>query len=141
MVTLKLLVCAQSAALDGDTKEVSLFNLLDSVTAVGFPLLLQNMAVLAIFHREQADPNTINVRFGLLHNDELMAPESTVRLAFEDKLRMRQVFRISGLVVPAPGRLEARLSLDQDQPNVLTASYIVDFDVAQPPQVQVAGGG
>lgn len=132
MITLKLLLCAQGVVRDADQGGISIFNILDSVQAAGFPFFIQHVDVFALFERYTEDPAQQEIRFRLAIGDtELLA--SVLAIDFDDKLRNRSTLHIQGLVVPTPGTLTVSANLGE---NTL-GTYDVLIQQITPPRIEV----
>jgi len=89
---------------DGDTNNLSVFNILEGVTAQGFPFFIQHVAFLVIWERDAEDISRPSVQIRIeLEGNQLY--EQSLDADFQDKLKNRMVIRIGGLVVSQPGKL------------------------------------
>ncbi len=132
MIACKLLLCAQGVVRDADNGSISVFNILESVQAAGFPLFVPQMVVFALFERLRDDPAQHEILFRLSIGDtELLA--TPLAVDFQDKLRNRSTVHIQGLVVPHPGALRVSAQLGN---NVL-GTYDVMVDQVAPPRVEI----
>ena len=59
MIKLKLLFCAKAVIRDAATNEISVFGIIEEITPAGLPLLVPSFAVLAVFERDEGDPEVI----------------------------------------------------------------------------------
>jgi len=134
MISIKLMVCASNVIRDGDTNLLSIFNVLESLAGAAFPFLVQQFAAAVVLERDPSvdPPEHVGV-FTLRLGDQLLA-QGEARVNFEDKRRTRQVLRINGLVIPAPGALELRFTM-----GALTQAYTVDIDRMTPAQLEFLG--
>ena len=131
MITCKLLLCAQGVVRDAEHGGISVFNILEVIQAAGFPMLIQQMDILAVFEREREDPPQHEVHFRIsIADTELLA--TTLAIDFEDKLRNRSMLHVQGIVIPHPGNLivSARLA------DVTLRIYEVTVEQIGPPPVE-----
>jgi hypothetical protein len=129
-----VMVCSRDLSHDSITNNVSVFSILEGLHAGGFPLLLTPFAALVVFEREANERAEYPGRFELLLGDrELLARDLTVN--FRDRLRTRQMIRLEGLVVAAPGRVTARFFVEGE----VRAEYVfqIEPDPRGQPQAQV----
>ena len=104
----KLAVCAERVILDASEGNVTLVNILQDISAAGFPLFIQHIAFAFFLRRDPGDPNSFDAQFELrLAGNELHAFPVTVN--FEDKPLTRAMVRLNGFVIPGPGSLVARM--------------------------------
>jgi hypothetical protein len=121
MIRPLLCAVAESVVHDRTTGSISVFNLLESISGDGFPLLIAKAAFLAVWERDVDDQQDYAARFAItLGNAELLAQNVSVN--FREKLRNRTTLTVGGLVVPRPGKLTFSLRLSEDT----VASYAID---------------
>lgn len=111
MYQCRLLVCAEEVIIDRTTNNVSLINLLEEFSAVGFPAVKQKICVFTLLAREPTDPNTVTgTLVAKIGEEEILRGEA--QFDFADKPRNRHTSRIAGLVVQTPGVLKFSLILN-----------------------------
>lgn len=131
MITCKLLLCAQGVVRDADDGGISVFNILESIQAAGFPFFFQQMAVFALLERLREDPAQYELLFRLSIGDtQLLA--TPLAIDFQDKLRNRSTLHIHGIVVPQPGVLRVSAHLG----DTILGSYDVMVEQIAPPRVE-----
>ena len=109
-----LMLCSRDLSADKVTNQVSAFALFEGFQAGGFPLLLSPFACLVVLEREPNEAVDANGTFHLLLGDrELFTREMAVN--FRDRTRTRQMIRLEGLVLPAPGLVTARFRVGAHQ--------------------------
>lgn len=131
----KLCLVAEGIVRDAETNSISVYNILEGITANGFPLLVQRMAFLALFERDESEPEAHAGHFTVsLGDNQLLTGEQ--RINFRGKLRTRSIVRIQGLLFPTPG--EARFALAVGEG--VTAAFVVRVraTAAASPRLQVA---
>ncbi len=132
MIT-KLALCAREVVRDAMTNNVSIFNIFDGLAAVGFPLLLNPFSALFVLEREEGDNAEYGARFQLLQGEAQLAA-GTTQINFDDKRRTRQIVRLDGVVISAPGIITAKLWVGD---NLQAAySFLVEGPAA-PPQARM----
>lgn len=115
MIRSRLAVCAESVIIDRFTNGVSLINVIEDMSAVGFPIAIDRMAVLFVLERDESDEESLSAS---MHVDfrptdpggEDASVVIPVELDFQGKLRVRSVQQIEGLPLPGPGVLGLKLT-------------------------------
>ena len=95
-----LFLCAEGVSIDRQSNKISAYNILEEVLAAGFPLLLQELVLLASYSKEpgDADKTSLTVR---ISSGETELFQHDAPFDFQDKPKARLVFRIKGLVIPS----------------------------------------
>jgi hypothetical protein len=125
MYRVRLCAAAEGVTVDRDSGSVSIFILLDRLTAEGFPVLFQKVSFVVIWDRDATDEANVEGRFSVhLGEHELYTQPTAVD--FRDALRNQTVFTLFGLTIPAPGRMIFRMTL----PNGGLAEYPVEVVAA-----------
>lgn len=104
MLRSKLFVAAKDVVRDARTDSVSVFSILEGVTSEGFPFFIQQLALLSIWEKDEADPAVYELTLRVENNNQVLN-EAPLRLQFEGTTRHRAITNISGLTVPEPGIL------------------------------------
>lgn len=128
---------AQTVVRDADNNAISVFEILEQITAVGFPLLVQNMVFFVLWEREEGEPGQRDAQLAIkLGEHDLF--NHALELNFGDKLRLRSINRLKGLVLPAPDDLTFTI----DAGAGIIASYTVSVIAAEAPapEIEVVGG-
>jgi len=119
---MRSIVClaAEGVIRDAQTNNISIFNILEGVTAEGFPLFIQRVTFFVFWERDAEDPQQISGRFRVeVAGRELHA--QPIHINFGNVLKNRTIIVTQGLVIPQPGSLTFAITLDSG----LTASYTV----------------
>lgn len=112
MIRPKFCVVAEGMSLDAETNAISLFGLIEGITAPAFPLFVQRMICLALWEREEGDRENIDGRFqARLGNDQVLV-QMRVDASFAGHPRCRTFIRLNGLLIPQPGILHFEFLLD-----------------------------
>jgi hypothetical protein len=125
MYLARLTLAAEGVVVDRETNAISVFNILDRITAEGFPLLLQKMAFLVIWERSLEDAPQVEGRFSV-HFSGRELYQQPVRVEFTTSTRNQFVLRMHGLVIPQPGVLAFRITLEGG----VVAEYSVGAEAA-----------
>lgn len=131
MVTAKFMIAAEGVILDTDTKAVSIFSILEDIQAEGFPVLLQKISLFVVLERAEADSTshefTLKISLG-----DIEIGAHPVAVNFQDKMRLNNIIRMYGLVIPNPGLLAATL-LDG---NRALCRYTINATLRQPLRIE-----
>ena len=100
--------CATSSSVDGKSNQLSLFHILDEISAPAFPLTLTSFCVAALFEREPDDADNSSFVLTITLDDALLA-SFTMSVDFSRSRRNRSVHTIQGLTIPAPGLIAIAL--------------------------------
>lgn len=128
------LLCGENIIRDVEGGQITIYNLLDDISAVGFPLLLSRFCIYFFSEKEAGDDDVQEIALSISNNDQIIFTNK-VRVPFNQRQRSRSVVKFNGLVVIAPGTLYIRLNkLDG---NSLWEGQII-LTAIQPAQVTVA---
>jgi hypothetical protein len=111
MIQLKLAVCAESVVRDGETNTVSVFNILEEITALSFPAAIPKLSVLFMLERENDDPDRIDCLITFTLGEKELG-RAEMEGNFEDKFRNRLMLVVQGVMLPEPGILSVNLTVD-----------------------------
>jgi len=124
----RFLVCADSVALDQRRNTLSLFHVIEEWAIPAFPWVVVHFAIVALFERMANEPNDLEVQVVIqLGEQELFRGPLAVR--FQERLRMRAITEVGGLVLPNPGLLNVLMTLGDRQ---LASWSIVVNNIGQP---------
>lgn len=122
-------VVSESASLDVATNRLSIFHILEQISAPSFPAVHPISTMVAMVERTLDEPDEISVHARVAVNGNPLGPDVPITLAFQGHLRLRFIGNLQGIVVPEHGVLEIDLRYDD---NVI-GSWKVQVDlVAQP---------
>jgi Family of unknown function (DUF6941) len=127
---------AQGVVRDADTNNISAFNLMESITVEGLPVLVPNLSFFVLWERELNEDAvhqaTLNVRL-----DQRVLLTTGARVDFQGFARARSINNIAGLVLPMVGQLVFEMLIE----NGPSATYTVTINAAAaaqapPPRVE-----
>jgi hypothetical protein len=121
----QLCLAARAVIRDSETNAVSVFQLLDNISPRALPLILPDASVLAVWEREEGDPDLINLEFTIHNGTQVNVTQVIVDWAGATVNRF--IINIAELLISEPGQMAFSFRRDG---NVL-ASY--SFRVAAPP--------
>jgi hypothetical protein len=107
-----MLVCAEASIIDKYSGSLSLFNIMDKITAVGFPLFVPRLSFVAIVERnaEESDETPVSVE-AFLGDNLLMAQEAPLRFAGQTRTTLSVL--LHGMPILSPGRLLFRIRIGE----------------------------
>lgn len=111
MIKADMFLVASGVVRDVETSNVSVFNILDTITAGGFPVIIQKMYLYVKTSRAVDDPDIAECRLQVLINDKELV-STPMSLNFEDKTKNNAVMELNGLMIPRPGELRFVLCLN-----------------------------
>jgi hypothetical protein len=104
VISNKLALVAVAVLRDAETNQISVFSIMEQLSAAGIPFYLPNASFYALWHREASDPTekkgvfTVSINGSALHTGE-------IALSFGDALLNRTLINVNGIVIPQAGRL------------------------------------
>lgn len=121
---LKRSICAESVSMDRFTDRLSIFNVLDRISAMGFPLWLPQVALIFVLERERAsDPIQTHAKLQAILNGTPIA-ETEAFIHFQDGKEARTILNFN-LGIPSPGKLIFKLIFPNQELD------IYDLEIAQ----------
>lgn len=131
----KLAALLQRVIIDQRSNNLTLVDVLDELRPATLPFVIPQLTALFVVERGAEDPLQADLVVTLLLDDaELVQMPATAD--FGQKLRVRMIVDIGGLLIQQPGMLRARLSRDGNE----LASYSVVIMPAAGPQVVTQAG-
>ncbi|NQS97210.1 MAG: hypothetical protein HQ591_02040 [candidate division Zixibacteria bacterium] len=104
MIELRSLLCAEGIVRDVVTNNITVYNIIEEIGSVGFPLFLKKIFVFFVLNRTIEDDTEIEFDVKIINNEELLY-ESTVKADFQGKNRTRIIIKFDGIAVSSPGEL------------------------------------
>ena len=107
------MLCAEGVVVDRRTNNVSIFNMMEEINSVGFPLLINKLYAVCLINREANDEDTTEANFEFKLDNKVLLNANT-SINFQNRQKTRSVLEVSGLVIPVPGTLKVSLLKDGD---------------------------
>jgi hypothetical protein len=98
-------VCSDSFSIDQATNRLSLFHIIDRISAPSFPVVIPGMALCAVWERDQHDPITVEYDMKIMLDAQHLA-KMTGQIDFRGHDRARAVGKVQGFRLPNPGRIK-----------------------------------
>ena len=123
MARLEFFVVSESCAIDAQTNRLSVFNVLESVTAPAFPTLLASLAIVAVWNAEPGDETRDFQASALIHTEPAQRFDINFKL---EKPRARTIVQLQGLPIQAAGtvRFEMLLNGEHKADHIVTAEIV-----------------
>ena len=101
-------LCARGFSIDRDSGSLSIFQIIDGMEASGFPVLLQNLSIVALLERTADEPATVRCVLQVLLDENLLLNEQ-MDINFGMALRHRQAINLQNVVVQAAGTVSVKV--------------------------------
>ncbi len=115
-----LCLAARGVIRDVKTNNISVFSILEDLSAEGFPFLIQEMAILTMWRRSSPDEDAVDVELRVLNNDTQLHA-GPVRVSFTRGERHRNIITVNALLIREPGNLRFAFFHDSNE----LASYTI----------------
>jgi hypothetical protein len=125
------LLCAESAAIDNARNTLSLFHIIEEFNSPSFPFVIPSLFICALLEKplDEPEPEGLEIRLAANERELLVNP---VPLQFNDKLRMRAVTGLGGLIVQTPGSLTVSIT----QGTLPLATWRIPINSIGEPKIQ-----
>lgn len=124
MLSVQLMLCAMGVVVDQNTNNVSIFNILESLSSPGFPLFVQKIDLLCVLERDAKDKNKVELELRINNNKAVELFKGPLKVDFQDKFRNRSIVNLNGMAIPNPGKLNFVLYHDNKE----LAAYSVEIN-------------
>lgn len=104
----RLFTCAESFIRDGENNRVSAINIFDDAFYPQFPAVVMRMSVMVILEKEGDEREDRECRLVFCLDDEELIG-GPLLADFQGAELTRAILNLSGLLIPRPGTLTARL--------------------------------
>src|SRR5688572_5906055 len=111
MIQPKLAVSAEAIIRDAETNTISVFSIIEEISAASFPIGIPKLSTLFLLERDQGDPEHIDAIILLSLNDKEIG-QATIHSNFEGKLRTRLILVAQGVVIEEPGIFTITLTIN-----------------------------
>lgn len=104
----KLLLCADSFAVDLRRGSISAFHILEQINSPAFPVVLPRLSIAILSTRREDEPANVQIQLQIhLGDRQLFA--GPVAIDFSQHLFARNIADLQGLVIQAPGTIRVIL--------------------------------
>jgi hypothetical protein len=103
-------ILAENVAVDRESGQTFVFNLIDNIASVQFPVFVRQVVFIALIERDAADPPDYNFDFSVELNGVAIMGQQGQPVSFDPAgTAARAMITIKGLVIPGPGRMALSL--------------------------------
>ena len=103
-----LFAACENGIIDAQSKMLSVINIMNEVSAAGFPIVLPKVSAAGILDREAAEPTTFDCRLVISLNGEELA-NLPWGIDFQGKSRLQACATFQGLLIATAGKLRFAL--------------------------------
>jgi hypothetical protein len=109
MMEVSFLLCAESAVVDSTSNKLTIINVVEELSAAGFPAVIPTLTIVALISRKKTEAEKPPMRVvATQNNKELFA--IPINSSFQGKFRSRILVGIQGIVIPGVGRIMVSLN-------------------------------
>lgn len=131
-----LTICSEGIVLDRRSNNITVYNILEEIRSVGFPLLIQRLFFYSSIAREDKDKKeTYNLHFEVSIDGEEIFTKG-IPINFNKKPRTRTIIEIDGLAIHKTGNLCLKLSYESKK----LGEYCVMVKAVDKPNIKVSFG-
>jgi len=105
-----LVTCAESAAIEPPTNQLSLVRLAEEMTASSFPAIV-SLAFVVVLVKSRSEPDDPPAQLFITLNDAILF-EVPLKISFDGKLRTTTIFNLQNLPIPGPGYVVLSVKVD-----------------------------
>jgi len=104
MPTIQYAVASKSVSVDQQTNSLSIFDIIEDIAALNFPISINELVFTCAVQREPDEPNTCAAEIEISFRDAAILTR-VFEINFGTKLKSRLVIRTGGLPISEPGVL------------------------------------
>jgi hypothetical protein len=99
------ILCSEGVSVDIATKSVSVFNIIERITVIGFPVMIPSLCIVAIIERSPSDEEKFTGELRIKNNAQEIMKIPT-ELDFKGGVINRTIAKLQGIAILQPGILE-----------------------------------
>jgi len=104
MIRSLIALCANGVVRDAETNNISIFNLIERISAASFPFFIPHIAFFNLLEKDAGDESILNAIVRVKNNDQIIF-SFPVRADFQTSERNRCTVNLEGLTVSSAGQL------------------------------------
>ena len=131
-MNIQQILCGENIIRDSENGQVTVYNLLDDISASSYPLLIPKFAIYFFVERDSKEDEVQKINLKIFNNESPLFHDQ-IQINFNGKLRNRAVIKFNGLAVPSDGLLIIRVSNLKDE--VLNECKIILTLISKTPEV------
>jgi hypothetical protein len=105
MFKFKNVIVSESASIDKETGNVSIFNIFNNLSAPAFPVIMNKIVITVIIERDDGDSTEGNIELIIKQKNDV-GFHQTVPYLFKDTPAANLKIQINGFLVKEPGIIE-----------------------------------
>jgi hypothetical protein len=109
---------------DAKTNHISIFNLIENITAVGFPLFMESISFLVVWERDVGDDIKYDAVVTISLDSDIIQKHNLI-IDFGTSTMNRSIITINALILPKPGLLEFKMGIPAKQ---ITVKYDITVE-------------
>lgn len=114
MITSAICLFAEQVIRDSESNKISAINILDGIKSDAFPVFIPSLVFYAVFKKEPAEPQIVDVMFILTGNGREILRQPH-RIDFQNELLCRAIIRVIGFIIVAPGTTKGEMKSADDK--------------------------
>lgn len=108
----RLALCAEGSSVDKATNKLSIFNVIDKMNSMTYPLFMPKLCFVFAVDREENENLPTSATLRVLSAESIVS-ELRVPMSFSPDGSSRSVANLNNLVIPKPGKLSFQLTWEQ----------------------------
>ncbi len=124
--------CGENIIHDVRSDNYSIFNILEKQNSVTFPFMINKIEILALFEKEENEPDKVTVEFIINNNDDEISKDE-MEIEFSEKSKTRTLFSINSIPVNNPGFLEIIIKYQNSE----LGRYKIEINKIGKPEIKV----
>lgn len=132
-------ICAQGVAVDQLSNRLSLFNILETIQAQSFPVVLPELVFVVLLRREPEEPSQFDTEVQVLLGD-LNIGKLSAQVDFKNSLTSRHIINFQPFLVQGPGEMRFLYRLPSGMETVATIP-VIQTKPSAPVPAQAQGTG
>jgi len=104
----RFFLCAESAVVDSTSNKMTILNVVEELSAVGFPAVMPLLTMVTLLSRKKAEADKPHMNIICTQNNKPIF-NVPIEPEFQSKLRTRTIVGVQGVVLPGPGTLTVTL--------------------------------
>lgn len=125
MLNIRTILLAEDVVRDTVTNTVSVFKLIEQITAEGYPINIPKAWLYILVDRQESDNSEQKLNIKFSHNKRLIE-QATVNISFKGQNAARVMVNLGALEFPEPG--DAQFAV-YDEQELLLKEYLVNLSV------------
>jgi hypothetical protein len=105
----KLILCAEGVAIDQQSNNVTVYNILEEITPVALPTVFPRFFVLSVVEKDKNDGDVADAELKISLASKVILRQE-IKFMFGGKQRVRSLIELGGMPLSGPGKLHIAIS-------------------------------